>query len=301
MGSGRRDFSSEFGEQVGKHLRRLPESARHGVSAAWNSYTNQQQGAQNQPADSSPEPPPVVTEIRNRWQQWNSPAAKLERRKRRTSAVLTLWIVLTALSVLLTLFIVSGSAGMFVGLGLSVIFGALTVRSSLKLRRLNRTELPAGADADGSGNGAYPLPAVGSAAREPMERLAESEASLEDLLTRLSTPATGSAISIPEMSVAEARTTAGDTAAALRELADRIQSIERAREATPDAENHALDSAIRALRTQLDEGVDGYGALVAAAGRAVAASSGGFQSAQGALTDATDRLAGLAVALRDLS
>ncbi|MGH3951385.1 MAG: phage shock envelope stress response protein PspM, partial [Pseudonocardiaceae bacterium] len=41
--------------------------------------------------------------------------------------------------------------------------------------------------------------------------------------------------------------------------------------------------------------------LVAAAGRAVAAAGSGVDSSRQALTDANDRLAGLAIALRELS
>ena len=53
------------------------------------------------------------------------------------------------------------------------------------------------------------------------------------------------------------------------------------------------------LREQLDEGLNGYRSLVAAAGRVVAASSSAGPKQE--LTDATDHLAGLAVALRELS
>jgi hypothetical protein len=57
---------------------------------------------------------------------------------------------------------------------------------------------------------------------------------------------------------------------------------------------------VRTLREQLDDGMGEYGALVAAAGRAVAASTSGMDESRQALTDATDRLAGLAIALREL-
>ena len=57
--------------------------------------------------------------------------------------------------------------------------------------------------------------------------------------------------------------------------------------------------ASASLREQLDEGLDGYRSLVAAAGRVVAASSAAGPKQE--LTEATDHLAGLAVALRELS
>lgn len=244
----------------------------------------------------------VVSDVRDKLARWNEPAARLERRKRRASRFVTLLVILTLLSGLWALggyFGVTsaqeGFEGAFGGLVAVVVFGVLGTRTMLHLRRLNRTEVPKAAAAPPK------LPPKGSAAREPMERLAEGEASLRELLTQLSTPSPGAPASVPEMSVADARATATEAADALRALAARVQSIERARASAPEAERPALDSAIRTLRTQLDDGLDGYGALVAAAGRAVAASSGGVQPAKEALTDATDRLAGLALALRELS
>ncbi|HKN54453.1 MAG TPA: hypothetical protein VJX66_18270, partial [Amycolatopsis sp.] len=101
----------------------------------------------------------------------------------------------------------------------------------------------------------------------------------------------------------DARQTAEEAAGALRALAGRIQAIERGRNAAPAREQAALDAAVRKLREQLDEGIEGYGELVAAASRAVAAaaSSDGLATSKQALTDATDHLAGLAMALRELS
>lgn len=89
--------------------------------------------------------------------------------------------------------------------------------------------------------------------------------------------------------------------AALRGIAARVQAVERARKAAPHSERGALDSAVHTLREQLDDGLAGYGSLIAAAGQAVAASGNGLQQSKEALTDATDRLAGLAIALRELS
>jgi hypothetical protein len=134
-----------------------------------------------------------------------------------------------------------------------------------------------------------------------MERLAECEASLAELLRQLSAPTAVGTPSVPEVSVEDARSTAGEAAAALRALAGRIQAIERARNASPASERGALDAAIRTLREQLDDGLDGYGSLIASAGRAVAASSAGVGASRQALSEATDHLAGLALALRELS
>ncbi|WP_438860702.1 phage shock envelope stress response protein PspM, partial [Amycolatopsis solani] len=98
-----------------------------------------------------------------------------------------------------------------------------------------------------------------------------------------------------------ARQPGGDAAGALRGLAARIQAIERGRDSAPAREKAALDAAVGKLREQLDDGIEGYRGLVAAAGHTVAASSDGLVTSKQDLTDATDRLAGLAMALRELS
>ncbi|WP_410593906.1 phage shock envelope stress response protein PspM [Amycolatopsis sp. lyj-23] len=247
---------------------------------------------------------PVFAEARAKWDRWNHPAAKLERRKRRTSRALTLWILLTILCGVLTLAAGMGwisAAGTpmmpqaitaFAG---AVVFGTFGVRSGLKLRELKRIPIPS------APAGPPPLPPARSAAREPMERLAECEASLTELLRQLSVPSSLGTPPVSEISVADARQTATEAAAALRGLAARIQAIERGRDSAPAREKAALDAAVTKLREQLEDGLEGYRGLVAAAGHTVAASSDGLVTSKQALTDATDRLAGLAMALRELS
>jgi hypothetical protein len=163
----------------------------------------------------------------------------------------------------------------------------------MRLRALHRVQLPVTVTP-------APLPSPSSAAYEPMKRLAECEASLAELLRQLSVPSAAGTTAVPEMSVEDARVTAAEAATALRALAARLQAVERARDASPAGQRGALDAAVRTLREQLDDGLDGYGALIAAAGHAVAASSSDMRPSKEALTDATDRLAGLAIALREL-
>ncbi len=55
------------------------------------------------------------------------------------------------------------------------------------------------------------------------------------------------------------------------------------------------------LAERLDEGVDDFTGLVAAAGRVVAASGSARRATTAGLTEATDRLTGLAAALRELA
>lgn len=296
-GSRRRDFS-EFNAKLDKHIDRLPDYAERAQRTVrrFQSYREAGQPPRRRSPGRSAEAGdlPGVAEIRSKWVAWNDPAAKLRRRRARTSRALTLWIVLTLLCGLYAvagylgvLNPVGGIEGALGGIAATVVFGALGVRAGLRLRQLNRTELPASA-------APAPLPPSGSASHEPMRRLVESEESLEDLLARL-------AETVSTDSVADARSTAAEAAAALRGLAARMQAIERARGSAPAGERAALDAAIETLAEQLDDGLDEYGSLVASAGRAVAASAGGARPPSEALTDATDRLAGLAIALRELA
>jgi hypothetical protein len=321
--AGKRDFS-EFNAKLEKHIERLPDYAQRAQEKLQKYLPPQGEGAKSSPSGRPfPRPPvaprrptkmssalssvpiPVVDGVRTKWEAWNEPAAKLERRKRRASRAMTLWIVLTILCGLYAFLVISGLAGGATEIGAIVqraimpgagvvVFGALGVRSGIRLHQLKKVQLPAS-------TAPPPLPAASSAAREPMERLAESEASLAELLDQLSAPTSLGTSAVPEVSVADARATANEAATALRGLAARIVAIERARNASPAAERGALDTAVRTLREQLDDGLDGFGGLVAAAGHALGASSGGVGVSKQALTDATDHLAGLAMALRELS
>jgi hypothetical protein len=327
MGSGKRDFS-EFNAKLEKHIERLPDYAQR-AQETLQKYLPPTDGGGARPAPprrpTSPRPSsaqlraqamskmttglgagmsamdlPVVAEARSKWVKWNDPAAKLARRKRRTSRALTLWIVLAILSALyftaaLTGLIAAGGLSQLAeGIAGTVVFTALGVRSGVRLHQLNRTVLPVS-------TAPPPLPPAGSVAREPMERLAEGEATLAELLRQLSIPSSVGTMAVSEVSVADARATAVEAAQAIRGLADRLQAVERARNATPAADRGTLDAAVETLREQLNDGLTGYGGLIAAAGQAVAASSGGMQASKQALTDATDHLAGLAMALRELS
>lgn len=302
--SGRRDFG-EFSAKWEKYLERLPDYAQRAQEKLQRYFPAAEERRPNplrRPVVRQPSitDVPVFAEVRAKWARWNEPAARLERRKRRASRAMTLWIVLTLLCGLLAvvagigLMGADGATTAVVGIAGVIVFGSLGVRSGMHLRRLNRTQLPVS-------TAPQPLPPAGSVAREPIQRLAACEESLAELLHQLSIPSSIGTAAVPEISVEDARATAANAATALRGLAARIQAVERARNAAPAGERGALDAAVRMLREQLDDGVDGYGALVAAAGRAVAASGSGMQQSKDALSDATDRLAGLAIALRELS
>lgn len=328
MGQGRRKDFGEFTAKLEKHIEKLPDYAQRAQEKLQRYIPPSEQGSRpSSPAAPRPQSRPImpkippmpkmsqqltsmaagqlpgVTEAKAKWARWNEPAAKLERRKRRTSRALTFWILLTILCGLFAVvagvgLLKDGQADVFqaiAGSAFALVFGTFGVRSGLKLRALNRTVLPAAPAAP------PPLPSARSVAREPMERLAESEASLAELLRQLSQPTSLGTMPVSEIAVADARATATEAAQALRGLAGRIQAIERGRDSAPERERGALDAAISQLRVQLDDGVDGYGGLVAAAGHTVAASSDGMTSSKESLSDATDKLAGLAMALRELS
>ena len=234
---------------------------------------------------------PVAEQVRSQLTRWTDPAAKLERRKKRVAAAM--WLFLFAgllLCVVGFVMVTTGGPTVLLTGAVTGVFGvgglALGGRSGMRLRSLNRTALPAAAPS---------LPPVKSLAREPMERLEDAERALYELLRQLSSPRS----TVPPESIQEARTTAAEAAVALREVAGQLQSVERARDLAPPRDWAALAEGVGKLRNQLDQGLDGYGSLIAAAGRLVAASSTGGPDRQ-ALTDASDRLHGLAVALREL-
>jgi hypothetical protein len=228
--------------------------------------------------------------VRSQFIRWTDPGAKLRRRKKRAAAAMWLFLFLGLLLGVLGFVIVT--TGPYVSVsGVAIgVFGvgslALGCRSGIRLRALNRTALPAAAPR---------LPSAKSLARQPMERLADAERALAELLRQLGSPRS----TVPPESVEVARETGAEAASALREVAGQLQSVERARDVAPPADRAALAEGVVKLRAQLDQGLDGYGSLIAAAGRLVAASSTGGPDRH-AFIDASDRLHGLAVALREL-
>lgn len=234
----------------------------------------------------------VRDHVRNQLGRWGDPVAKHERRKKRVAVAMWFFVFLGLLLGVVGAVIATGTAGMEATLGGAVVgvfaLGslALGVRSGGRLRQLNKAAPPVRAPS---------LPPSRSAAREPMQRLADAERVLDDLLRQLSSPRS----SVPQESVEDARRTGIEAASALREVADELRAVERACDMAPATDKAALQDGVRRLREQLDEGLEGYGALIAAAGRLVAASSSGGPDGY-ALTDATDRLHGLAVALREI-
>jgi hypothetical protein len=142
-----------------------------------------------------------------------------------------------------------------------------------------------------------PLPRMKSDARQPMLDLAEAEGALAELLRQLSAMPDGPAA--PQDVIEQAWETAADTAARLRSVAARLEAVELAAKHAPPREQAALQDGAGSLRLHLDQGLEAYRALIAAAGRVVLAGTPVVASTE--LIEATESLAGLAEALQELS
>jgi len=242
---------------------------------------------------------PVAGEVRRKIARWRDPRARLLRKRRRARQTAVTGAVGTgALGAGSYAAFAPHAIGLFPGPALETLLdvtafgvGGVAVATAFgsvaawrQYRRLVRTPLPDAAPEP------VELPPSGSQARAPMRLLADAEQSMHRALSQLSSGGFAEA--------ADARATADSAAAALREVAARLQAVEGAMAHAPESEQEHLRADVRRLRAELDEGVEGYRHLVAAAGRAVAAS--GSPEQRHAVQDATDRLAGLAAGLHEL-
>lgn len=236
----------------------------------------------------------VADQVRRRVAAWNDPRAKLDRRYRRSGRVLTFWLIVLALLAALGTLALAGAVAPEIGIGVALGFAGtsvLAVRTGLRRREIDRARQQLAVAPVRS-----PLPARASAARQPMERLEEAEDTLRELLRQLDSAAL---TSVPSDSVEQARSTGAEASAAIRAVSHQLQAVERARDTAPPLDRGPLVEGVRRLREQLDEGVEGYCGLVAAAGRVLAESTAA--NPRQVLGDATDHLAGLAAGLRELS
>jgi hypothetical protein len=239
---------------------------------------------------------PVADQVRRRVAAWNDPRAKLDRRHRRASRTMTMWIIILAVLGVFGAFVLAGTFGTGAGIAIAVsaaVVGVLAIRTGTKMRSITAAKKQLELTAPAAPT---PLPQRGSAARPPMERLEQAEETLHELMRQLDSH---TITSVPTESVDQARLTSFEAAGAIRAVSAQLQAVERARDMAPPLERGPLVEGVRRLREQLDEGVDGYCGLVAAAGRALAASTA--VNHRQVLAEATDHLAGLASALRDLS
>lgn len=232
---------------------------------------------------------------------------RLERKRLWASRWALVWAIVTVFLVVYVAMAFTGMVGsgpdaaMIAG-GVAGVAatGALSIRSTRRMVLLKRAVVRFDEQHKPAVSAASrpPMPPKSSAAYEPMERLSEAEDALAQLVHQLSGTA-GTPASVPLESVAEAERTGAEAAQALRAVAAQLAAVELARDHAPPMERAPLIEGVRRLHEQLEEGLTGYRGLVAAAGRVVAASSSAGPKQE--LTDATDHLAGLAVALRELS
>lgn len=234
----------------------------------------------------------AVTQIRGRIAQWRDPRARALRKRKRSVRATTAWagagVTTGTGAVVVEAAVANPGASVPVLIGTAVVTGVAAIASGVKTWRLHREPLPAAARTPTA------LPPHDSLAREPMRRLADAEDTLRELLAQL-----GRGALVPPDSVEHSRRTGAEAAEALHGVAAQLQAVERARDHAPAADRAALGAGVAGLRRQLDEGVEGYCALVAAAGRVLAASTAAGPRHD--LDDATDHLAALAVALRELA
>jgi hypothetical protein len=249
-----------------------------------------------------------IQQVHNALARRGDPAVQLERKRARlarkrawASRWALVWSLITAVCMVLAVASFGGlidDTSYANGIGavmIGIISGTFAVRSMLRMRNLGREHSAlAPSSAAPAPLLSTALPPRNSLAREPMDRLAQGEETLAELLAQIARSG-----SVPADSVEHTRQTGASAAVVLRRVAAQLHAVERARDHAPPLERGPLADAVRRLRRQLDEGVDGYGSLVAAAGRVLAASSLGATNQE--LSDATEHLAGLALALADLS
>lgn len=236
--------------------------------------------------------------VRRAVEAVRDPRVKALRRRRRARRAVAQRSVVTLVAGSVTAVIGSARAIELTEIGAGTVTGVAAlgaIAAGVRAVRLHRTPLPTAALPP-----APPLPPAASAARAPLGRLAAAEASLAELLGELGRPRHGvSPMAADELELI--RQAAIGAAATLRSGAAQLQAVERAVHFVPPAERAALSDPVGTLTERLDEGVDDFTRLVAAAGRVVAASGSGRRGTAGTLTEATDRLTGLAAALRELA
>lgn len=243
---------------------------------------------------------PVLDDLRRKHSARQEPRARLLRQQRQASRKLWLLLAVTAVCALIVVTAVLGATISVVSL---VVAGAATlvgvtisaqtgVRVAGLHRQLARTPRTRALPPDPG----YRLPSVGSKARAPMQRLATAEDNLAELLEQL-LPGTGVA-PVPASAVTETRAAADEAAGELRTLATQLAAVESAADHAGRSRRGSLSDSAVTLRKRLEEGVDAYGELVAAAAETVAAAAS--PGSRQRLSDATDHLGGLAAALSEL-
>src|SRR4051812_26860279 len=205
---------------------------------------------------------PVADQFRRRLDAWNNPVAKLDRRHRRASRVMTVWISVLAVLSVVGLFAFLGVFGQVVGVGAAIggaVVAVLAVRTGTRMRQLKADKQHLALTAAPV---KVPLPSHSSAARQPMQRLDEAEDTLQELLRQLNS---ASLTSVPTESVDQARATSVEAASAIRAVSAQLQAVERARDTAPPLSRGPLIEGVRRVRGEVGEGGGGDWVVVPAA------------------------------------
>lgn len=216
---------------------------------------------------------------------------------RTTASVFTIvWITVWTLStVVWCIAIVDGirigDGELVGGAAILCVMSALLAGSGVVVARLRRRLVPP------DGPAPRPLPDEKSVAREPMERLAEAEVAMWDLMEQLIESADESPVA--QRVVDDVELGAYEAAGLFRRLAARVEAIEAAVPHAPAARRAGLEDGVRSLLVHLDRGLEGYRELVAAAAHVVLA--GSWDPVPAELVEARDHLVALLAAMRDLS
>lgn len=224
-------------------------------------------------------PGQVTSLLRESILGWGDPAVRHQRAVSRARAVAQRRIIAAAaLTGATTVLVPYAGIGMIDVAWAAAAAGtaASAVLARRQSRRLERMPPP------------VRIPRRASSARPAVDRLTRAGAALADLLRRLGSPASDTAV---EAAAADR---------SLRDLAASIDSLDAALRVTPAEAHDGLVEARAVLLARLDEGTLAYERLVAAAAECVAVAAGGpDEGASVRLREATERLHGLAAGLSE--
>lgn len=244
---------------------------------------------------------PVMEELRRKRSNRQEPRARLLREQRQ--ATRTLWVLL-AVTLICALIVVTAVLGATISVFTVIVAGGATLlgagtsaRAGIRVGGLHRQVKQTPRTRPLPPEPGYRTPPVGSKARAPIQRLTSAEESLSELLEQL-LPGSGVA-PVPASTIVATRSAADEAAGELRKLAAQLVAVEGAAPHAGRSRRGSLSEAATTVRRKLEEGVEAYGELVAAAGEAVAASASPLSRQR--LTEATDHLGGLAAALAELA
>lgn len=221
----------------------------------------------------------------------SDPRRKEIRRRRRTRRKASFFGAASGSTAVGTAAVAAASAPEWLvvtGGGAVVVFAVPAVLAVNRYRRMRDLPLPPAAPRKRA------LPPWGSAARGPVQRLTGAEQSLHHLLGLV---ARSGAIATTDLD--DTARIAAAASESLQSVAQDVVEMERAAQGSPRAAEH-LSASIASAVEELDQGVDQFDELVAAAAQLTAPGVSGPAARRDALLFASDRLRGWAFALDQL-